>query len=351
MSGEKIKKAMKKRNVILSLLLVFPLLAGCIKDDYRGCLYITFAAMNPKHVYVDEVERVSIYFYGLQDGALVREYHFERDQLRKNDRAAIIADAPIGTYRVLAIINDGIYSVTERYQNYATAYTEVVSEVLDYNAESHFSAVKEITVEADPEASQVEYMQLIKHNNNVFLHIEYDEEDPYIPTEGTNLIAWIEGSNRRHFYREQYDLYTYNGNSPLNSNHWNRIDNHENQTEEHYLPVHPARFDFTTMRLWHGSDVTLYLAETSESAGGSTRAGEPVRITELDIDDYLKLIMNEATGEQKYGSDIDLEYHDEYHITIQLMADEVVYPDPVSPENTPLIIKKWDYVSGNIHVR
>jgi hypothetical protein len=342
---------MKKRNVILPLLLVLPLLTGCIKDDYRDCLYIAFDAINPKHVYVDEVERVSIYFYGQEDGALVREYHFERDQLRSWDRAAIIADAPVGTYRVLALINDGIYTVTESSRNYTAAYTEVVTEVLDYNAEPLFSAVKEITVDADPDVIQVEYMQLIKHNNNISLRIEYDEEDPYIPTEGTNLIAWIEGSNRRHFYREQYELYTYNGNSPLNSNHWNRIDNRDDRTEEHYLPAHPAQFDFTTMRLWHGSDVTLYLAETSEPGSGSTRAGEPVRITELDVDDYLKLIMNEATGEQKYGSDIDLEYHDEYRITIRLTADEVVYPDPVSPDDTPLIVKKWDYVSGNINVR
>jgi hypothetical protein len=338
---------MKKGNFILALLLVFPLLTGCIKDDFKDCLYITFDAINPKHIYTDEVQRVSIYFYGLEDNELVREYHFERNQLRRRDQAAIIPDAPVGTYRVLAIVNDGIYTVTGDYENYVESYTEVILDELSYNAESLFSAAKEITVEADPENVQVENMHLVKHNNNIIVHLEYAEEDPYLPLEGTNLSLWIDGSNHRHHYREQYQLYTYNGDTKLTSNPWERIDNRDNQTEAHRLPDHPARFSLTTMRLWHGSDVTLHLREIFQP---STRV-EPgqLRDVDIDVDEYLKMIIiDEITKELKYGSDLDLEYHDEYHITIRLDNNGVEVPDPVYTKLPPLIVKKWNYIHADI---
>jgi hypothetical protein len=332
---------MKKRNFILALLLVFPLLTGCIKDDFKDCLYITFDAINPKHVYTEQVERVDLYFYDPESDALVREYHFERDQLRKRDRAAIIPDAPAGTFRVLAIVNDGIYTVSENIENYVRAYTEVTSDELSYDAESLFSAAKEITVLADPDYVQVENMQLTKHNNNVIIHIEYDEEAPYIPTDGTNLTAWIDGSNRRQYYlnegqmKDKYELYTTNGSSKLTSNYWERIDN----TAAHRLPDHPARFSFTTMRLWHGSDVSLHVQETPQS--GSRAPVDDLRTVDIDLE--LRLLLDES--QQIYGSDLDLEYHDEFHITVRLDNGGVVVGDPTDDH---LIVKKWDYVHGDI---
>ena len=337
------KANMKKRNIILSLLLVLPLLTGCLRDDYGDCLYVTFDSLNPKHAYADEVEHVSLYFYD-ENGDLVRDYHYDKSQLRQSDMAAIVPGLPAGNYKMVAIVNDGIHTTTEGYEHYSTLHTRLDGGTLESELTSIFIAEKDFSANADPQI-QTEKMTLRKLSNNVHVHLLYDQEvgpgeefAPYVPTEGTNLTAWVEGTNG--YYHHEL----VGGSTKLVANPWYRADN----GDPHYLPDHPSQFSITTMDMRHDGKLTLYLSE--RLTGGRSEDVE-LRQISLDIADYLRRTQEElgtvyATDEefQQY-----LDFEDEFHIYIRLgNVVEIV----TGPEGHYLRIevRGWDLVSGKINV-
>ncbi len=106
---------MKRVNILIALTLAGALTTGCLKEDYSFCppgVYVTFEAANPKHEYPELVQNLSLYLYDNETGALIDSWDYTRDELRTDDRAALVPYTVPGTYRLLAIVNDGIYTTT-----------------------------------------------------------------------------------------------------------------------------------------------------------------------------------------------------------------------------------------------
>ncbi len=333
---------MRTRNIFPALLLALPLLTGCLKEDYSYCppgLYVTFEAINPKHAYPELVDNVSLYLYDPASGALVVRFDYTRDDLREGDMAAFVPYTVPGTYRLLAVVNDNLYTTSTGQQNYATFRSTVNGEVLMYDAEPFFSAVREITI-ADGVQTEVpeELMRLAKHNNNIYLHIEYLD---YVPMAGTNLTARIEASNRA------FDHAPYTSVQKLTSNHWLRTNNFDID-EAHWLPYHPAEFRFTTMRMWHGSDMTLIIREEPDQ-GAEVDESELRQIT-YDIDETLAKVRNPENQEAIYGTDEALEFHDEYHIHVQLgLSDNPIVVEYVDVRLV-VGVQKWNYIHAGMGI-
>ncbi len=333
---------MKRRETILSLLLALSLLTGCLRDDYGDCLYITFDTLNPKHVYTEEVEHVSLYFYD-GNGDLVRDYHYGRNQLRRSDMGAIVPDLPAGSYKVVAIVNDGIHTTTEGHTNYSTLTTRLNGGTLGSELPPIFIAEKEFATDTAPQI-QTERMTLRKLNNNIVVHLLYDNDRepgpgeefaPYAPTDGTNLTARVEGTNGRYHHE------LVGGSTKLTAYPWHRIDN----GDPHYLPEHPARFTLSTMDFRHDGKLTLYLSETL-TARSSTDI--EVRHISLDIANYLRQAQ-QALG-VVYATDGEfqqyLDFEDEFHIHVRLGSMvEIFLPPDICIE-----VLGWDKVSGGIDV-
>lgn len=336
---------MKKEKTIPSLLLALLMLTGCMRDNFSDCLYITFDTLNPKHSYSDLVEYVSLYFYN-ENGDLVKDYHYAKNELRRSDRAAIVPNLPAGKYKVVAIVNDGLYTTTEDYKSYSTLHTKLNAETLSDNVPPLFFAEKEITMGVDPGAAQIENMTLSKLNSNVYVHLLYENDQnlagneafaPYEPTEGTNLTTWIEGANSRYFYSLNA------GSTKVVSNPWNRIDN-GTLNPEHYLPDHPAEFALSIMYIRHDSDLTLHLSERPEQR---TSEDLELRYITVNITDYLRR-MQESLG-VVYATDKDfqryLDYEDEFHIWIRLGSVVEI----ITPSGGYVIdVLGWDFIHEDI---
>ena len=346
---------MKRNNILFALALTGALAAGCVKEDYSICpegLWVAFDAQNSKHVYADHVRKLSLYFYDPATDSLVADFHYDRAELRAEDRAAFIAKPPVGDFRVLAIVNDGIYTITAGTEKYSTVHTTLDGYAMDAEPVALFSAETRVSVPQYQAAVPTVNMSLAKHTNNIHLHLVYDrsEEDGYTPTEGTDLAAWIEADNHRFDYKQYFSP----AGGYLVSRPWYRADN----GGEHALPAHPATLSMSTMRLWHGGDITLHIAEQTPG-GATTRAGEPgLRTASVDIDDYLRQVIREerekdVPGDYPYDTDSELEYHDQYHIYIVIKGYgiEAVNPDPTDPTSYYIVrTRNWDYVPGTIIV-
>jgi hypothetical protein len=373
---------MKKREMMTLLLaLALPFLPGCTREDYSECptgLYITFDANNPKHVYEDLVQKVSIRFYDPVSDALVAEYDFDKADLRPGDMAAFIEVPPVGTFRVLAIVNDGIYTATSGAESYSTIATRTNESMMTVKPEALFSGEIEVTVpeyQAEiPEAN----VSLMKHNNNVHVHLLYDftEEEGYKPTDGTDLTVWIDADNRQFNYAAYSNL----SGEYVTSRPWKRLSNTDidNGLATDSLPGHPARFSMSTMRLWHGGDMTLHIQETA----ATTRAvNDPGLLTaSINIDEYLKAMSYEEIEPNipqasPYDLDEELEYYDEYHLIMivtgygvkaiipeppiiepPIIEPPIIEPPIIDPEDpeTYIVIdfKQWDVVRNpNVEVR
>ncbi len=223
----------------------------------------------------------------------------------------------------------------------ASGKGSVGQETLAYDAEPFMSAERTITIGAAPatRAADIEEhrMVLAKHNNNVFLHLTYET---YAPLDGTNLTAWIEAPNRAF----DHGAYTCPAGQRLTSDNWNRVDNIEHDPEHRY-PYHPAEFAFSTMRLWHGSGVTLHVEEVLEPES-EVDPNELRRIT-FDVTELLREYVEPETLERIYDTDEELEYHDEYHITIMLGLRDAGL---IVGDGLVLTVRKWDYIKDDIEL-
>ena len=318
--------------------------AGCVKEDYSDCppgVYVTLEAANPGHDYAEIVQNLSLYLYNIESGALICRRDYTREELREGDRAALLPYSAPGTYRLLAVVNDGLYTTTYGHDRFSTIYSTVNEEALGHDAEAFFSAERTITIGAAPAtraAVEIEEhrMTLAKHNNNICLHLEYAD---YVPTGGTNLTAWIDSPGRAFHYQP----YNAGAGGMLRSDFWARVDNYDSDATHPY-PRHPAEMSFSTMRMWHGSRMTLCI---EEYAGQGAEVEDELRRLTIDVTEVLREYIEPETGEKIYDTDEELEFHDEYHITVRLSEFEnsVIVGDGFG---LVVQVRKWDYIKGNI---
>ncbi len=314
---------MKIRDKILAILFLLPIMSGCVKEDYSNCpegLYIAFEPINPKHIYPDKVQRVSLYFYNPESGDLAADFHYEKDELRVSDRAAFVPQIPAGTYRVVAVINDGIYTRTAGTGNYTTLHTMLDDEEMAYKPADLFTAEKDITVTVNTTmVVPVETMAIVKHNNDIYLNIIYDD---YNAQEGMTFTSWIEGSDYCYEYAARRNT--------LHALSWPW----DIQTNVSGMPI---RFSYSVMRLSLASDLVLHLQETPVS-----RAEAP-RHYSFNLVDALARIIDETNPDNQYLYDTDqeLEYNDEFELTIKIGKEKV---------QIAVGIDRWDTIGGRVEL-
>ena len=312
---------MNKKKILLFLLLPLLLPAGCTKEDNRNCptgLYVSFEPNNPKHNYPELVAYVDLYFYN-PDGNLMADFHYLRDDLRANDRAAFVPYIPSGDYRLVAVINGRqdyeTYGV-EKYENLCTKLKEesITGKLMDF-----FTSEKQISIGRSGPVIPTEKMMLAKHNNNIRLKILYDK---YTAPYNMVLKAFVEENGGLFHYS------TYSCSTTLYKHYfpWNTLLGNDGL---------PLQFDISVFRLWIGSNVSLCLREVDNITGTVTG-----RSYTLNIIEKLIAVRN-LSGDYLYDTDEKLEYNDEYEITITLGKDFVVLS---------LIIDDWQIIGGGVEV-
>lgn len=297
-------------NRIIKLPVVFLLAlssaaTGCIKEDYSNCptgVYVTFDTSNPKHDYAARVQSVDLYFYD-SEGDLTRHYYYEKEQLRRSDRAAYVGGLPAGEYRLLAIVNGGFETQTENVQKFSTIRSRIAGETVKNNLTDFFTAEKQVTVRSGAARNRAERMTLDKHNNNIRLNVLYDG---YAASPETMLEAFITENNGVYEFRSGKCVRP----CPVRYLPW-RIN---------FSGGLPSSFDIPTMHIWHDSeqkgecDVTVVLQESVSGAA----AGRSIL---LNLTRELMKVRDAKTGELLYDTDEKLLFNDEYEITMTIGAD------------------------------
>jgi len=310
------------KKKILWLLLPLLLPAGCTKEDNRNCqagLYICFETKNPKHSYPDLVAKLDLFFYG-RDGNLKADFHYTRDELRQNDRAAFVPKISEGDYRIVAVVNGNNQDYeTLGIETYEALYTRLREGTVDSKLTDLLSSEKQVTVGRIGAVAQTETMTLAKHNNNIRLKIHYEN---YIAPYNTVLDAFVEESGGIF----HYNTYSSPGVHHVRYLPWDKLSGSNGL---------PQQFDISTFRLWIGSDATIHIREIDAISGNVTG-----RFYTLNITNALITVRNQA-GEYLYDTNEKLEYYDEYEITITLGGDFVVLS--VSIDN-------WNVVGGGVEI-
>ncbi len=310
-----------KSNTLLLFTLLLLLWGSCINEDLSECEtghYICFDLRNPKYKFPEVVNTVDLYFYNQQNGNLAADYHYKKDQLREHDYAAYVPDMPSGQYNVVAIINNIECYKTFGIEEYNKLSTSLEGEIIEKKPIDIFSAQKEITIKRISSIVSTDTMNLTKHTNNIHVNIRFEK---YTPSSGNTVDTYIAGGN---------GVFNYSTYSCDKSSYRKYI---AHQTAGSVLDEIPAEYDFTTMRLWRKSDMTLYIEEK-----GLTRNSQA--IIEMDIEEELAKVKNE-NGEPLYDTDEKLEFHDDYEITITIGPSFVV---------VGLEINDWVIKDSNVEV-
>jgi hypothetical protein len=307
---------MKKKN-ILSFLLLLLLAAGCTDEDYRNCpagLYISFEPVNSKHNYPALVATVNLFFYD-QQGNLKADFHYTRNQLHGYERAAFVPAIPDGDYRVVAVIKSGErHYETLRGESYETLHTKLKSATVTDKLTDLFSSEKNITINRLSPVIQYETMDIVKHNNNIRLQVDYDG---YMAPNGVTLDACIEENNGEFHYQSYSSRMLHNvcylpWDGQLGSNNL------------------PERFELSSFRLFLGGSTSIRLFETNGSSSFTGRSFSMNVVNEL-------IKVRNLHGERLYDTNLKLEYNDEYVMTITIGKDFVVLS---------VTIDNWDTIGG-----
>ena len=307
-------KKMNRKYILLILLPLVALCAGCTEEDYRNCpagQYISFEPKNPKHNYRELVRTVDLLYYDAS-GTLAAEYNYTREQLRSGDYAAFVPAMEAGEYTLVAAVNlSDRFEVNEK-QTLDRIYTVLKGETVSDVPHDFFTAVDRITVTGGW-TMQEHTMMLIKHSNTIYLTVAFDG---YTLPAGASLDAYIFGYNGMFRYADMY---------PAGMNTYGR--NYTPQTRD------GDRFTIGTMRLWTEADIELAVTQSD-----GTRA--VTRTVALDLIEELMKVKDQA-GNYLYDTTGKMEYQDEYEIVLTLGPDFVVLG---------LTINNWSVIGGGVEV-
>jgi len=297
------------------LLFVLVVCCSCIRENLSGCfsdLIIHFEPINPKHDYPELVRTVDLYFYD-RDEKLFLHRHYEKEQLGGRDRAAVLTDMPPGEYTVVAMINHGRQHKTVDYESLSTLRSYLTDWWIDERLDDYFSGMREITVKSG-NSNRQEKMSIFKHNNDIRVRIIFEG---YTVPEGFNLGCLLYGKDGMFHYKSH-----------------SATEDVEVVTLPYFIQYdtygQPVSFDCSTMRLWHDLELFLLLAEYDQEY--NTR-----QTILLDIPQELAKIQD-SNGTYLYDTDEELEYYDQYDITITLDVDFIVLS---------LQINDWYVIGGD----
>ncbi len=309
-----------RANIKKFLLLL--LIAGaqsCIREGISDCdqrLYIYFTPENVKHNYPQLVQTVDLYFYDEQ-GNLAATRNYNKNELYTEHKAAIVDDLPIGRYTLMSIINNVETYQTTGEQQLHTLQSNLREKEIKETLVDFFSGTIELIVTPSITSQRIE-KTIIKHNNNIHLEIQFD--DDYELPQQTTLNTYIAGNN---------GAYHYQSGTCLSDSYTTYLPHHIENNPDGI----PIKADFTTMRIWRNSDLTLYFQEQHPTQG-------IVRTLRLNIADELARVVNDQ-NQPLYDTDQKLSYHDEYNIRITLGPQLILLQ---------LVINDWTVIGGDINV-
>lgn len=325
---------MKKINDAFFWLLLFPLLFGsCVGEDYSNCItktYIRFESKNPKHPLREITKSLELYLYGA-DNRLAHQFNFLPEDFSPSEVAVEIPEIPGGTYKIIGVINhESCYSIYN-IENLDEVYTVLNNDTVDTPPADLFVGSGLLTIKQNKQENTIitTAVAMGKQTNHFKVNITFDG---YTSPAGTSINSCICGYNGKFLYNDYI----------CPDNEYKRV----------YLPhqstgntngTEPISYNFTTMRLWIGADLTLLVEEHLPSLNGTTRNTQ-TRKVELNIVDLLKEIeeVTELPGEKfPYNSDEKLEFHDVYNIDVTLGANFVVLG---------IKINDWTVIGGGVEV-
>ncbi len=312
---------------------------GVALDDcppIGGSLWLTFDMLNPDLDYMQAVDHFEVMFYDMSgpestDPATIGEptpgklvYHFEYtlDDLRPSDYAAQVVGVAPGYYHVLAIFNDDDHTETRDYEQYADIHSILLGENLNFAPEND-ALSGEARVMVRENTDQEKNITLLRHNNDITLHILYDG---YELPEGTRLETHISGNNGLFDYSDHATHEGYH----VESHPWERVPEDEEQL--------PIQFKMTTMRLSGDRSDLIHLEEVPID-GTRSDGGQSIS---LDMSDELAREVDEH-GNFIFDTDSELERHNEYEITVTLGAGLTLLSVDVR-------VVGWDETGGGVEI-
>lgn len=308
------------RHIRIPILLLSILTAasGCLKEDYSNCprdLYVCFIPENPKHDLSELVRTADLYFYD-EKGDLAFGLSYEREEIEAGRKVKVTEQITPGNYILIALLNDVDHYRTVDPQRLESLQTYLVDAVSDKRLVEFFSGMRKMTVNRDESLQEI-CVDIFKHNNDIHLELRFDGYE--IP-QGSALYSYIDGKNGAYSY--------WDGVCPEDS--YRKYQPHRHAADPGAGKI---LSDFTVMRLWRSSDLTLHLQEVNF-------AGEVTGSVKLNIAEELAEVVNDD-GEFLYDTDKKLSFHDEYEIVIVLRSDLSV---------VELIVNGWWVIGGGIEV-
>lgn len=304
---------MHKRYIYIFLLLMVFSLNGCFKDDLSFCpikLQVYFESVMTKYEYENITDRLDLYVY--KDQVLMEKFTYSKEELKQINYSPIIPVTYCDSYTLLALTNlSDCYSVsgTDKLSTFHVALnTAIADTVKEKQTDLHY-AKKVLPIFEANEANQIiqETLHLYKNTNHIYLNVSFNGEYNF---RATDLQARLQGNNGTF-------------------NHQNKCHAASNRVyHPHVVDTDVAdadiQFWFTTMQLWTGNDLELYL---EESAGGKKVEKARLRI----MDEISKV----------YDTDAKLDQEDIFIIELVLENDFTIFE---------LKINDWYIIKSGIEV-
>ncbi|MDH6358993.1 FimB/Mfa2 family fimbrial subunit [Parabacteroides sp. PF5-9] len=290
------------------ILFVIPVLlfGSCLKDELEPCgmdpdnlRYISLKSGMRKYNYEHIVKEVDVYLYDDND-FLVDLLSYSKEELKKTDYRIALPIAENQEYSAVVLVNKGDSYEIDRIDQQKEFYVSLKSEAGDTvrtRQADLFTGFKVLDFGADalPEGmdDRCDTVILMKATNHFDVTVDF--KGYTLPT-GSRINTYIKGNNGSANYQTRC---------------------HKN-SQRIYMPLPPDDGSvmtdnplyFTTMKIWHGSDLTLYVEELNEN-------DQLVKSHQMLIVDRLAQIKN-MDGEYLYNTDDKLDQEDQFVLNLEL---------------------------------
>lgn len=278
---------------IFLLLAVLVIYAGCYKEDFSDCphvLYLYYRSVMQKYTYEDVVEQLDIYLYDT-NGQQISTYTYSVEELDDIDFMPKIPVEKNTVYSIVSVLNaHNDYTIENglELQSFKLSLNTQSGDTVREKQDDLFYGMKQITVIGLENRQQQETIDLYKNTNHINLNVSFRNGKP----DGYPLFARLEANNGSFDYTNKCYPQSFRIYEPYLQNEYSGKE----------------LFCFTTMQIWLGSVVNLFL-ETEEG-------GRRIQKSEMNIVEVITKV---------YNTEEKLAQEDIFNINLILDADYTIF--------------------------
>lgn len=245
----------------ISILCAFSLLlGGCIKDSLEDCpvlVHVYLESVMKKYQYEKIADRLDLYLYDSNE-KLVNKFSYSQADLARTEFIPVLSVQEVGDYTLVASLNQSQFyefSGIEYLDTYRVSLKPMESNKIRDKQNDLYHGYKHLSVPYTHNINQYDTIAVYKNTNHININITYEGR----VAQGVNRNVYLKGNNGSFNYQNVCDA----------------------RSERIYLP-HTSQsrsdswyYQFTTMQLWLGSDLSLIVKEEKD--------GEEKVVNEINI--------------------------------------------------------------------